>query len=146
MIEILESIQVRAAQTITGAFGATSIPALNVETFLPPAKIQLERLTAESYIRIMTSPLFSTLQQIRKTNRHRRAAKDWDCVLNGGVLSNVMRGVAKMSLGGKQWTSSNKRSRGSHHRGGTHQRFRSWIVQTRLKDSTTGSSKRKMKG
>ena len=78
MIEILESIQVRAAQTITGAFGATSIPALNVETFLPPAKIQLERLTAESYIRIMTSPLFSTLQQIRKTNRHRRAAKDWD--------------------------------------------------------------------
>jgi ribonuclease HI len=76
-LEKLASIQARAARIITGAFKATSIPALDIEAFLTPIRQRLEEAAANSFLRIAASPLMATYQGIRRTQRRRREGADW---------------------------------------------------------------------
>jgi ribonuclease HI len=64
-VEKLASIQHRAARIITGAFRATSKPALDVEAFSTPMRLRLEREAIHAYMRIVSSPLHATLEDIR---------------------------------------------------------------------------------
>jgi ribonuclease HI len=76
-VEKLASIQYRAARIITGAFKATSKPALDVEAFLTPIRQQLEKAALHSYIRITSSPLNTILMDIRQTSNQARGAWVW---------------------------------------------------------------------
>jgi hypothetical protein len=55
----------RAARTITGAFRATSKPALDIEAYLAPMRLQLEKAVLRAYMRLAASPLHSALQNVR---------------------------------------------------------------------------------
>ncbi len=57
----LQQIQSQAARKITGAFKATSIPALDIEAALLPVKQQLEKLTSEAVLRISISPSYGSI-------------------------------------------------------------------------------------
>lgn len=54
----MQRIQSLAARRITGAFKATSTPALDIEAHILPVKQQLEKLTSEAVLRIVTSPSY----------------------------------------------------------------------------------------
>ena len=51
-------IQVRAARTITGAFKAITITALNIEAYLPPIGHVIERSSFETLLRMATTPSY----------------------------------------------------------------------------------------
>ena len=57
-LALLETLQYKAQKTIGGAFSATSKSALNIEAYIPPIKIRLNRLVCESALRIATSPAY----------------------------------------------------------------------------------------
>lgn len=61
----VQSIQYQALHRISGAFKCTSRQALEVCLHVPPPELTLARLAEESRIRLMTSPLRSTLQLTR---------------------------------------------------------------------------------
>ena len=61
----MESIQHKALYRIAGAFRTTSRDALEICLNIPPPMIALERTAKESYLRIATSPLMTTLIEIR---------------------------------------------------------------------------------
>lgn len=50
------SVQKRAAVMMGGAFRTTAMVALNVELYLPPMKVQMERMIRETAVRIRTGP------------------------------------------------------------------------------------------
>ncbi|KAJ3560528.1 hypothetical protein NPX13_g9271 [Xylaria arbuscula] len=54
-LEMLQTMQARAARTITGAFKATSRPALNIESYLLPIQQQIWKHNAETIGRILSS-------------------------------------------------------------------------------------------
>ncbi|KAJ3552812.1 hypothetical protein NPX13_g11028 [Xylaria arbuscula] len=54
-LEMLQTIQARAARTITGAFKATSRPALNIETYLLPVERQIWKHNTETIGRALSS-------------------------------------------------------------------------------------------
>jgi hypothetical protein len=76
-VERLASIQYRAARIITGAFRATSKPALDIEAFLTPMRLRLEREAIYGYMRITSSPLYSTLKDIRDKAYVKLLGWDW---------------------------------------------------------------------
>ncbi len=57
----LQRIQTQAARQITGAFKATSTPALDIEAHLLPIKQQLDKITSEAVLRIATSPVYGEI-------------------------------------------------------------------------------------
>lgn len=65
----LVSIQYQANRVITGAYKATSAPALNIETYTLPIEQKLDQLTCTSALRIVTSPLYSTIIATRTPSR-----------------------------------------------------------------------------
>lgn len=67
----LETMQARAARVITGAFRATSRPALDVETYLLPIKQRLEKLTCEAMLRITTTSTLETIIEGRSKRKKR---------------------------------------------------------------------------
>lgn len=60
-LQALQRVQAQAARKITGAFKATSGPALDVETHLLPVKHLLDKLTFEAVLRIATSPSYNDI-------------------------------------------------------------------------------------
>ncbi|OJJ83536.1 uncharacterized protein ASPGLDRAFT_36277 [Aspergillus glaucus CBS 516.65] len=50
------SVQKRAAVIMGGAFRTTAMAALNVELYLPPMKVQMERMVRETAVRIRIGP------------------------------------------------------------------------------------------
>ena len=73
----LEAIQRRAAKVITGAFKTVSGPALDVEAFLLPLRQHLNKITAETYLRIYTTPLYQNLTRIGREGTWRGFHDDW---------------------------------------------------------------------
>jgi hypothetical protein len=65
MVKACEKIQRRGCQIITGAFRTVSGAALDVETFLLPAKQAMEEAIAKSMIRIRTGPTYPQIRKIR---------------------------------------------------------------------------------
>ena len=76
-IRKLEAIQRKAAKIITGAFKTVSGPALDVEAFLLPLRQHLNKITAETYLRIRTTPLHQTLEQIGRDGTWAGYHNDW---------------------------------------------------------------------
>lgn len=70
-LAILETLQYKAQKTISGTFSATSKSALNIETYIPPVKIRLNRLVCESALRIATSPAYKDIIACRSQRRVR---------------------------------------------------------------------------
>ena len=56
-LQTLESLQGKAARVISGAFRATSLPVLNVETLIPPIDLQLQKLNRLTTAQISSFPL-----------------------------------------------------------------------------------------
>jgi ribonuclease HI len=69
LVDSLDSIQAKAALVISGAFRATSIPALNAETFLLPMKQRLWKERNLALTRLLTA---TTTLQIRPPARSTR--------------------------------------------------------------------------
>ena len=73
IIKTLASVQRRAAKAISGAFSNTSGPALDVELYLLPIKLVLEKALGESLTRLKTSQVYD---QIKEARQHSRATED----------------------------------------------------------------------
>ena len=65
-------LQSKAARIVTGAFRATSIPALNIEAYLTPMHHTLDKLVIESALRIAETPLYNLLLSTRGNQKNRR--------------------------------------------------------------------------
>ena len=65
----LESIQYQALYQIAGAFRTTSQAALEICLNIPPPIIAMERTAKESYLRVATSPLITTLEEIHQSDQ-----------------------------------------------------------------------------
>jgi ribonuclease HI len=76
-IEKLATIQYRAARIITGAFRATSKPALNAEVYLMPVELRLEEAAIATYMRIAASPLYTLIQSIRRIPNWEYVRENW---------------------------------------------------------------------
>ena len=59
---------------ITGAFRATSLSALDVEGYLLPLHLQLEKLAGEAILRFATSPSFKMLFQFKPRKKTHKAS------------------------------------------------------------------------
>ncbi len=57
----LQRVQTQATRKITGAFKATSTPALDIEAHLLPIKQQLDKTTSEAVLRLATSPVYDEI-------------------------------------------------------------------------------------
>lgn len=69
----LISVQYQAAKTITGAYRATSSPALDIETYILPIEQRLDYLTAKTALRIASSPSYSTIIAVRREKLAQRS-------------------------------------------------------------------------
>lgn len=61
ILKSLQTIQRRANRIITGAFKVTSLPALDIETFLLPISLKLDILASESLLQIASGQLYETI-------------------------------------------------------------------------------------
>ena len=61
----LAQAQALGARLINGAFKATSAQALNVETYLAPIGLELDKKTDQTVARLCSGPLYHTLTQSR---------------------------------------------------------------------------------
>ena len=61
VLKSLQSIQGRALKVVTGAFKATSLPALDIEAFILPIRQKLNKLSCKSLLRIASSQLYKTI-------------------------------------------------------------------------------------
>ena len=77
-IRKLETIQRKAAKIITGAFKTVAGPALDIEAHLLPLKQHLDKVTAETYLRIRTTPLYRSLEQIGENGTWVGYQNDWN--------------------------------------------------------------------
>ena len=65
----LVSVQYQAARAITGAYRATSSPALDIETYTLPIEQRLDYLTAKTALRIASTPSYSAITAARPEKR-----------------------------------------------------------------------------
>ncbi len=61
MLKRLQSIQDLASKIVTGAFKATSLPALDIEAFIFSIRQNLDKLSGELVLRIALSQLYKTI-------------------------------------------------------------------------------------
>lgn len=73
---LLERAQGRAAKAITGAFKATSLPALNVQAFLPLIDHVLEQLALRAMVRMLSTLAYEAVVKIRKGLSNRSPAHE----------------------------------------------------------------------
>ena len=73
-VQMLQSVQTKVARIITGAFKATSLPALDVEGYLLPLHLQLEKLAGDAVLRLATNPSFKTLFQVKPRRKTHKAS------------------------------------------------------------------------
>jgi exonuclease III len=70
IVRALESVQGKALRIATGAFRATSLPALDVEAFVTPIQHTLERAAEETALRIMATPSYQTIISARSKRKN----------------------------------------------------------------------------
>ena len=68
----LEQIQGRAARYITGAYRATSFPALDMEAYITPIKLRLEETAFATLLRLITTPSYSDIIKPRASLSKRK--------------------------------------------------------------------------
>lgn len=78
----LEAIQKKAARIITGAFKTISGAALDIEAFLLPIRIHLNKITAEIYLWIRSTPSYKTLEQSWREGIWDGYLKSWHNLLS----------------------------------------------------------------
>ena len=61
ILKSLQTIQRRASRIITGAFKARLLPALDIETFLLPIGLKLDKLASDFLLRIVSGQLYKTI-------------------------------------------------------------------------------------
>lgn len=61
VLKSLQSIQGRALKVVTGAFKATSLPALDIEAFVLPIQQKLDKLSCESLLQIASCQRYKTV-------------------------------------------------------------------------------------
>lgn len=71
LLATFESVKAKAIRTITGAYKATSSPALDIEAGILPLKLRLEMLLGESLLRLATSTRYSHITQMRSKRKLR---------------------------------------------------------------------------
>lgn len=67
----LQSLQHKAQKVISGGFQATSIPALFVETFIPPIPLKLDQIACTTATQILCSTASDYIIGIRSTRKRR---------------------------------------------------------------------------
>lgn len=72
LLATLESVQTKVIRIITGAYKATSSPALDVEAGVLPLKLRLEMLLGDSLLRLATSTRYSHITQMRSKRKLRK--------------------------------------------------------------------------
>lgn len=72
LLATIESVQAKAIRTITGAYKATSSPALDIEAGILLLKLRLEMLLGESLLRLATSIRYSHITQMRSKHKLRK--------------------------------------------------------------------------
>lgn len=60
----LAQVQALGARLITRVFRATSVQALNIEAYLTPIGLELDRKTDQTAARLCSGPLYHTLTQV----------------------------------------------------------------------------------
>jgi len=79
-LEILQAIQTKAMRIISGAFKATSVPALHIETFLLPMKHLLNQSVIQNTLRLVITPAYQEILKAKEppplNRRERRGRKD----------------------------------------------------------------------
>lgn len=63
-------VQSKAAGIVTGAFKATSTPALDIEAYLMPMKQQLDQLAKESAMRVAESTIYESMINLRSKRKN----------------------------------------------------------------------------
>ncbi|KAI3326549.1 hypothetical protein HD806DRAFT_532179 [Xylariaceae sp. AK1471] len=71
-LDMLQAMQARAARVISGAFTATSRLALNIETYLLPAKQQIWKHNAETIGRVLSSQYIPELEEYKSDTQGRQ--------------------------------------------------------------------------
>ncbi len=61
ILKSLQTIQGQASRRITWAFKATSLPALDIETFLLPIGLELDKFASDSLLQIVSGQLYETI-------------------------------------------------------------------------------------
>lgn len=64
-------VQSKAARIVTGAFKATSTPALDIEAYFMPMKQQLDKLAKESAMRVAESTIYDSMINLRSKRNNR---------------------------------------------------------------------------
>jgi len=77
VIEWLKSIQYQGLKLVAGAYKATSTAALEVETYTKPIPQQLEKQLFGTAMRIRTSTMHQSVEDIRNPRRRRIARTAW---------------------------------------------------------------------
>ncbi len=72
IIQTLTQIQYQATKTITGAFGRNSALALDIELDIMPMDERLCKTTLNTALRLITSPVYKTIKEIRRPARPAR--------------------------------------------------------------------------
>ena len=67
----LAQVQALGARLITGAFKATSTQTLNIETYLTPIKLELDKKVHQTAARLHSGTFYSTITQGRSTHPRR---------------------------------------------------------------------------
>lgn len=71
LVAQLAQVQALGARLITGAFKATSAQALNVEAYLTPIGLELDKKAHQTAARLHSGSLYSTITQGRSTHPRR---------------------------------------------------------------------------
>ena len=71
LIVQLAQAQAMGARLITGAFRATSAPSLNIEAYLTPIGLEIDKRTYQAAACPCSGPLYHTLTQSRSTHLRR---------------------------------------------------------------------------
>lgn len=86
-LRTMRSLQARAARAMSGAFRATSMPALDVETFLLPIERQIEQHNTEALIRVLPCRAALSADTIQRT----RATRPSTGMRYGSPLQSICR-------------------------------------------------------
>ena len=81
ILKSLQTIQRRASRIITGAFKARLLPALDIETFLLPIGLKLDKLASGSLLQIVFGQLYETIISNRPKPAQSKQLSPLECLI-----------------------------------------------------------------